>query len=211
LKRIRVKRLGLLTATAFLMASAIVGVFGAQVASAYRLYGVKWCQGWADISFMSSWGSQSFNLDRASVQGAASAWSQVGAGTMGGKVKFQYYWATDNNRQAKIQLFAAYSTVNGTLAYTSFGYNPFSGCINDGTSIQWNTAYGFNPSNSTCDGSTSWYSMYAVSEHELGHALGLDHSGDIYAQMYYQTPVCQWKYLNGDDEAGAIAIYGQQP
>ncbi|KZV31245.1 hypothetical protein F511_13039 [Dorcoceras hygrometricum] len=55
----------------------------------------------------------------------------------------------------------------------------------------------------------TWYALdvFTTALHELGHTLGLDHSGNIEAIMFPGVTEGQRKYLNRDDIDGVIALY----
>lgn len=195
----------LATFLAGLVLALLVVVFaGPQIADAYVLEGQRWCDNTADISAHTCCGTNSFVLNKNYVVQAAADWTNWFDGS--GTTNFAYSWDADNVN-ARINLWSSYSGLNGTLAYTSYGYNPFNNCMNAGTSIMWNLAYGFDYS--TCDGSTTWYPMQGVSAHELGHALGMAHSNDSSAIMWATFQVCYAKDFPGfDDHWGQQAIYG---
>jgi hypothetical protein len=54
------------------------------------------------------------------------------------------------------------------------------------------------------------YDLYTVAVHEIGHALGLLHSSDSYADLYYSYQG-RSTGLYSDDVAGIQAIYGARP
>lgn len=131
---------------------------------------------------------------------------------MGGKVKFDYTILAENS-SANVQVWSRSDGRNGILAATNVFYFPFLNCFAQGH-VTYNSFYGFNPYNSFCDNTLnprdSWYPMYGLSAHELGHALGLGHSGDAGAVLWDGGfDSCVTKGINGDDEAGIIAIYGR--
>jgi hypothetical protein len=68
--------------------------------------------------------------------------------------------------------------------------------------IQFNTGAGFHV------GTT--YDLYTVALHEIGHALGLAHSSNSYADMYYSYGG-KVTGLSSDDGSGIQAIYGARP
>lgn len=188
-----------------LIALPVVLLAGPQIASAYVLEGQRWCDNTADISAHTCCGTSSFVLNKNYVMLAADDWTNHWDGS--GTTNFTYTWDADNVN-ARINLWSSYSGTNGTLAYTSYGYNPFNNCMNSGTSIMWNLAYGFDY-NGPCDYSTTWYPMQGVSAHELGHALGMAHSNDSGAIMWATFQPCYAKdFQSLDDYWGQQAIYG---
>lgn len=56
--------------------------------------------------------------------------------------------------------------------------------------------------------SSSQYDIQSVALHEFGHALGLEHSEQWSAVMYYSTPIgAKRRTLQADDVAGAASLY----
>jgi len=168
----------------------------------YVLEGQGWCNGSAGFSEQTA-GSNPYILDHQTPISAAGAWSGV-------TVKFSYVVYPDNTT-TDVYAFSVNSGRTGSLAVTSRTWSPGFNCMIS-ANITYNTYYGFYPGTSYCDSLNphdSWFDLNWVSLHELGHALGLDHSGDTSAVMYAYNGGCEFRSLTTDDRNGIIAIYGQ--
>lgn len=60
------------------------------------------------------------------------------------------------------------------------------------------------------DGRAGTLDLRSVLVHELGHALGLGHSGDARASMFATGSGLRWRSLESDDAAGVCALYPGQ-
>ncbi|HEY6957714.1 MAG TPA: matrixin family metalloprotease [Candidatus Limnocylindria bacterium] len=186
-----------------LLASLLLLVFQSAIANAYVLEGQGWCNGHASLSLQTADGAEPYNLDHSTPLNAASTWSGV-------TTKF-YYSNYSDNVSADVWGFAT-NAGSTWLANTNYTYYPLINCM-IAANITWNTYYGWNPGTTYCDSNSphvSWYDLRSTSLHELGHALGLGHSGDSSAEMYATLAGCTYKgSLATDDRNGIIAIYGQ--
>jgi uncharacterized protein (TIGR03437 family) len=92
------------------------------------------------------------------------------------------------------------STVGGALAVTWWSYTG-SGAILD-TDIILNPADTFSTT-----GTKGTYDLQSVMTHELGHALGANHSGLLGASMYPYSYGNTQRYLSADDLAFVTSAY----
>jgi hypothetical protein len=184
-----------------LLASCALVALRSEIVSAYVLEGQGWCNGSAGFSLQTT-GSWPYVLDHSTPLNAASAWSGVTS-------KFRFNNLPDNTT-TDVYGFSSNSGRSGRLAVTSYTYYPGINCM-IAANVTYNTYYGFYPGTSYCDTLNphdSYYDLYWVSLHELGHALGLDHSNDSTAVMYATVDGCSFRSLSTDDRNGIIAIYG---
>jgi len=98
------------------------------------------------------------------------------------------------NASSDVALATTYSWYSGTT-------------LVDADIVVWDAAYRFFTGTSGC--SNGAY-LEDVLTHELGHALGLNHSQSTDATMYPTYPYCStaMRSLAADDIAGAQALYG---
>ncbi|HYO98959.1 MAG TPA: matrixin family metalloprotease [Pyrinomonadaceae bacterium] len=99
---------------------------------------------------------------------------------------------------------------SGRLGRTRVVFEPTSGRIQEGDlAISPNTQF-------STDGTPNTYDLESTFVHELGHLLGLDHSGVVGATMQprqglnFVDPAFTIRTLSDDDLAGIRSIYGQR-
>lgn len=94
--------------------------------------------------------------------------------------------------------------------FTRVTYNPASGAISE-ADITLNPNFQFST-----DGTSGTYDLESAFTHEIGHLLGLDHSGVLAATMQprlgtnglYNVQAITARTLSEDDKAGVRSIYG---
>ena len=92
------------------------------------------------------------------------------------------------------------STIASTYTWAS------NGVLVDADIVFWDGGFQFFTGSSGCTGGAY---IEDIASHELGHALGLDHSSVTDATMYpaYASCTTDWRTLSSDDIAGAQALY----
>jgi hypothetical protein len=95
---------------------------------------------------------------------------------------------------------------NGPALATTYSWYA-DGLLVDADIVVWDAAYRFYTGTSGCSGGAY---LEDVLTHELGHALGLQHSSSTSATMYPTYSYCStaMRSLASDDVAGARALYG---
>ena len=92
------------------------------------------------------------------------------------------------------------STIASTYTWAS------NGVMVDADIVFWDGGFQFFTGSSGCTGGAY---IEDIASHELGHALGLDHSSVADATMYpaYTSCTTDWRTLSSDDIAGVQALY----
>jgi hypothetical protein len=182
--------------------AAVCGV----VAQAYSLSSYKWA--YSPVLFY-------VNPANADVSaGAAEAAVKVGMEVWntqpGTTFRYQYGGRVNDtatmNDGRNVAIFRN-ATNGGSVAST---YSWWSGGVRvDSDIIFWDAAYKFFTGTSGC---SSGVYIEDFATHELGHALGLQHSSITTATMYKSTGWCSqvWRTLDADDIAGMRKLYGTQ-
>jgi len=102
-------------------------------------------------------------------------------------------------------LFFREDPTSGSTLGTTFTW------ISGGVILESDTVFqdGFYPAFGGSGCVTGWY-VQDIATHELGHALGLNHSTALSATMYPTYPLCSttFRTLDPDDTAGLQALYG---
>jgi predicted Zn-dependent protease len=181
---------------ASILAAVFLQLLGPRLVEAYVLFGNKWCDNDATLSLQTSGGS-AYVLAHQPVYDAASAWSAVSS-------NFNYTQLGEN-QMADVWVFSTPWGGPGSSYAVESHFAP--GTCRQSSNVTFNTMYSWNPPYTTCNGSTSWVSLYSVALHELGHSVGLNHSGDVNAIMYATMDLCTNKPWNQDDIDGIRAIY----
>ena len=141
----------------------------------------------------------------AAIQASLNVWSTEAGSTFrynyGGRVN-----DTSTGNDGRNVVVFRNASGGGALATT---YSWWSGSsLVDSDVIVWDGDYTFFTGTSGCSGGAY---LEDVLTHELGHALGLNHSGDAAATMYPSLSWCsmEMRTLAADDMAGAQALYGK--
>jgi uncharacterized protein (TIGR03437 family) len=144
------------------------------------------------------------------IQAALAAWN----GIPGANLKFLPLRTTDkindpNDNQMTIVVGstpADVSAVGGALAITVIQSAPYTVGSDDGKGVIADSDIIINPKYLfSTDGSTS-RDLQAVMTHELGHSLGMSHSGLLGAVMF-QAASFNARYLTADETGFAASVY----
>ena len=101
------------------------------------------------------------------------------------------------------------NTSNGSAIATTYSWWSNSNELLDSDIVFWDGPFTFFTGASGCGGVSNAAYMEDIAVHELGHALGLNHSTNTDATMYPSYSYCSMKNrtLAADDIAGAKALY----
>ena len=188
--------------------AAIVVITGAM-SSAGKAYTTYSSWGTLNVSFYVN----PTNLDVSSsaaisaVQAGMNTWNtQSGTG-----FRFNYAGQTsttatgyDNKNVVIFRNESNGSTIASTYVWTS------NGLLRDADIVFWDGGYKFFTGSSGCSGGAY---IEDIAAHELGHALGLQHSSSTDATMYANYSSCSqgMRTLSSDDIAGAQQLYANGP
>ena len=135
------------------------------------------------------------------IQTAMDVWNQQSGSAM----RFYYGGTTSANQLANDGVNALFFRPGSSSIGTNYTWWDGSNRLVDSDIVFWDD-YTFFAGTSGC---TSGHYLEDVAAHELGHAMGLDHSSDLDATMYPSLPWCSqaFRTLAADDIAGARALY----
>ncbi|MCZ2110215.1 MAG: matrixin family metalloprotease [Dehalococcoidia bacterium] len=177
--------------------------------AAYVTSGFKWASGQATWAYNGA-GAPAGVAGTAlmAIQASANAWGQTGASFkfMGGGTSAASPGAcsgggTDGQNVVGWAPQGAGSVLAVTCSW-------FGGSAGGGFSAAAEFDMAIDPKWSWSTGSPINIDLQSVVTHEFGHALGLNHSGDSSAVMYFSYPAgTNKRMLTGDDIAGEQAIY----
>ena len=175
---------------------------------AYSKTGYKWST--MNVPFYVNPSNQDVSATAAiaAIQAGMAAWSTQ-AGT-----PFRFYYAgqvssTTTGYDSKNVIVFRNTTSGGNIA-TSYWWHS-NGNLVDSDIIFWDGARKFFTGSSGCSsGSLLGAYIEDVATHELGHSLGLGHSGVNEATMYPSYSACSqgMRTLASDDVSGARSLYG---
>jgi len=184
---------------------ALLGGLVAGPLSAYSLSGYVW--GVHDVRYyvnpVNADMSQAAAI--ASIQGAAANWSEQSTAN----VRLVYSGVTSgtsilNNKKNEV-FFRSGS--NGSMLGATYYWYGLDKKLIDADTLFYDGGVKFFAGSSGCSGG---HYLEDIATHELGHLLGLRHSGVTYATMYSSVSVwCTqaWRTLSADDKAGIQKAY----
>jgi hypothetical protein len=182
-------------------ALALTAMFG-LVGDAYTTYG-KWATD--RVTFYVN--PQNLDVDPAAAEAALQSGMNVWHTQSGSSFRFVYGGrvndTTTGNDNRNVIIFRN-ATNNSAIASTySWSY---AGALVDSDIIFWDAAYTFFTGASGCAGGAY---IEDIAAHELGHAMGLQHSTVADATMYPSYSYCsqEQRTLSADDMEGAQYLY----
>jgi len=189
---------------ALLAACAAITAGMAATGYAYSTY-AKWSS--VPVSFFINPNNNDVSASAAisAFQTALNVWSTQS----GSSFRFQYA-GTSNNTSTGYdnQNVLIFRNSGGTGAVAStYSWWDSGGRLLDSDIIVWDGSYTFFTGTSGCSGGLY---IEDIATHELGHSLGLDHSGVADATMYPSVSWCSQdlRTLASDDISGVRSLYG---
>jgi hypothetical protein len=198
-------------------------VVGARGAAAYTLTGTKWPQAFAGAPVTITYSYSNLfdggildpnnqpvpeSILRGSIEEALSLWASVAplnfveVPDSGPPVSDAEYPASASNAEIRFghHFIDGFGNVKAHAYYPSSTFSGLAGDVHFDDSDRWALV-----------GTLTYPDLLGCAEHEIGHALGLDHSLDPNAVMYptfHRMDGPGTGFLTADDIAGIEAIYG---
>jgi len=187
--------------TALIILAILVSVVAA---GAYKLNGPKW--GVQQVPYYINPANPSMTAANAiaAIQAGANAWSMQSNANI-----LPYYMGqtsgTSITKNGRSEVFFRNASNGGLYGETYWWYDGSYRLIE--ADIVFYSTYRFFPGGSGCSGSALY--LHDAATHELGHALGLGHSGVSTASMYPTMGWCSTsaRTLDSDDLAGIEKLY----
>ena len=188
----------------FALLTAALAVVVTALPAAYYLNGPRW--GTRTVDYY-------INPANADVsEAAATAAIQAGADTWGSQsnADFRFYYvgrtsSSNLDYNGKNEVFFRNTSAGSTIAET-YWWADGGGHLLDADIVFYDGGMQFFTGSSGC---ANGIYIEDTAAHEFGHALGLGHSADPEATMYYVTSWCSTsgRSLNNDDLSGVEALY----
>jgi hypothetical protein len=195
------KRAGVISALA-----AAVLLAAATAAVSYSTY-AKWSRATATFYVNPANTDVSASAAATALQYALNVWSTQTGTTF----RYQYGGTVSDTSTAydnrNVIIFR--NTTNGSALGTTYSWWDSSKNLLDSDIVFWTSNFAFFTGTSGCGVVSNAAYLEDVATHELGHALGLNHSSTSGATMYPSYSYCSQalRTLASDDIAGAKALY----
>ena len=190
-------------------------VFVPQRAGAYGLMGTRWSRDEIPVSFTVN---ESLTQDLPDAEALAAittgftVWNALECSGMrwryGGRTR-QQGWGVDDGENVVTFRESGWDDSSGALAITLSQWGGWGGALMD-ADIKFNGVHHSWANYGDAQVPRGWaYDLSAVAAHEVGHALGLDHSGVAGATMWPSVGPADTepRTLSADDIAGVCELY----
>jgi hypothetical protein len=188
------------------VAIAAAGMLSSSRPAAYSLATSKWSSTQVPIYINPQNADMSAAAAEAAVLWSINEWNTHSGTTFQWQYNGQTNQTSTGNDGKNIVVFRNSTDGGGALAST---YTWWSGSYSrvDSDIVIWDGSYQFFTGTSGCSGAGAY--VEDIATHELGHALGLNHSGVADATMFSGYSYCSQdqRTLAADDIAGAQALY----
>jgi len=180
-------------------------LLGSAAAWSYSTY-AKWASAAATFYVNPANSDVTTSAAASAAQFAMNVWSSAGTSfryTYGGAVS-DTSTAYDNRN-----VFIYRNTTNGSSLGTTYSWWDSSNRLLDSDIVIWTGGFNFFTGTSGCGLVSNAAYIEDVATHELGHALGLNHSSSSDATMYPSYGYCSqaMRTLASDDIAGLKSLY----
>ena len=175
-------------------------------ASSYSTY-AAWSSSPVTVFVNPANGDVSAEAALSALQYAMNVWNTQG----GSSFRFQFGGTVSDKNNAfdnrNVVLFR--NVDNGSTIATTYSWWDSSNHLLDSDIIVWDSRFTFYTGSSGCGGIANSAYLEDIATHELGHALGLNHSTVATATMYPSYGYCsqELRTLDPDDIAAVQALY----